>query len=560
MPELSILRPDQPLDVPAVPVGALLDGAARRWGDRIAFDHRGRTLSFAELWRHACGFARLLVERGVRPGDVVVVHLPNCLAFPVAYHGILLAGATFGPASPVLPPDELAAQLADAGAVAVVTADPALPGTLVTGTLVTGGVDLLDDLGGTPADTAPDLDLDTAVAVAHLAYTGGTTGRSKGVVLTHANVVANVLQFLRVTSGARPTADAGGGVTVEQTSPPDEHPVRLGDGVGIAVAPWFHAMGTNGMTIGLAAGATAVVHERFDPARYLADVEAHRVTTLTGAPPMYHALLAHPDAATRDLSSVRSVTSGAAPMPVALAERIVTRMPDAVILEGYGLTEATMGLCHSPSARSAARRVGTVGGPVDGTEIRLLEVGSGLPGDDPVAVGERGEIWARGPQVMNGYRHRPEETAATLVDGWLRTGDIGVLGTDGQLEIVDRAKDMLLYKGYNVFPRELEELLAARGEVRAAAVVGLPDEAVGERPVAAVVFAAGPDAAGPDAAGPDAVTARAVATAVNAQVRPYERLRAVYAVDELPVSAAGKILKRLLHDELSGRQPLWRDV
>ncbi|MCO5572168.1 hypothetical protein L7F22_025919 [Adiantum nelumboides] len=193
---------------------------------------------------------------------------------------------------------------------------------------------------------------------------------------------------------------------------------------------------------------------------------------------MYHALLAHPRRRDARPRSVRGVTSGAAPMPVALAERMVARMPDAVIVEGYGLTEATMGLCHSPSARSAHRRIGTVGVPVAATEVQLLPVESGRPGDDPVAVGERGEIWASGPQVMGGYRDRPEETAQALVARWLRTGDIGVLGEDGQLAIVDRAKDMLLYKGYNVFPRELEEAAgeAARGALGRRG--RLPDEAV----------------------------------------------------------------------------------
>lgn len=530
--------PGDDLTVPAVPVPALLDGAARRFGDRAAFVHGDRSLSFADLWRHACGFAHLLAARGVEPGQAVGLHLPNCLAFPVAYYGTLLAGAVFAPASPALGPAELAAQLADAGARAVVTRDPFLAGALVT-----GGVDLLADLRGAPADAPPELDIDPTVAVAHLAYTGGTTGRPKGVVLTHRNVVANVVQYSAM-GGSRAVPDVGGAVTLEQVSPPEEHPTRLGEGVVLAVAPWFHAMGTGGMSIGLVAGATAVVQERFDPARYLADVERHRATTLTGAPAMYHALLAHPDATTRDLTSVRTVTSGAAPMPVALAERIVARMPDAVLTEGYGLTEATMGLALTPSARSAHRRLGTVGLPVPGTEIVLLPVDAGRPGDAPVAVGAPGEVWARGPQIMVGYHGRPEETAAVLIDGWLRTGDIGVVGADGHLAIVDRAKDMVIYKGYNVFPRELEERLAAHPAVRQAAVLGLPDAAVGELPVAVLV-------------GVDIDAVPGVVEDVNAAVRPYERLRRAYVVDALPVSAAGKVRTRVLRDSLA--EPVWTD-
>jgi long-chain acyl-CoA synthetase len=540
----STLRSPISLDLPVVPVGALLDGAARRFGDRAALVHHDDELTFRTLWSEACAVAHALVARGIRPGDVVGLHLPNSLVWPVAYHGILLAGATVALASPALPPDLLRAQLDDAGAVATVSRDTTLPNVIGT-----DGRHL--DLPTTPTDTPPDVELDPTVALAHLAYTGGTTGRSKGVELTHANVVANVLQYAASGSGAVPAPDVRGGITVEQTSPPEEHPVRLGEGVSIAVAPWFHAMGTNGLTIGLVTGTTAVVQDRFDPAAYLADVERHRATTLSGAPAMYHALLAHPDARTRDLASVRSVTSGASPMAVAQAERIAALMPGAIVLEGYGLTEATMALCTSPSARSAHRRIGTVGIPIAGTELALLEVGTGRPGDQPVAVGERGEIWARGPQVMRCYHGRPDETAETLVDGWLRTGDIGVVGTDGLVEVVDRVKDMLLFKGYNVYPRELEERLVARPEVLTAAVVGLPDEAVGEVPTAAVVLSAG--------SGPEVLAD--VAAAINGAVRPYERLRRIFVVDTLPMSAAGKVLKRDLRDALLGAPdgPAWTD-
>lgn len=530
------------LTYPEVPVGALLDGAARRYGDRVAFSHHGRPLTFTGMWRAACGLAHHLHARGVVPGDVVGVHLPNVLSYPVAYYGILLAGATFTPVSPQLPAEGVAVQLADARAVAVIGLQDTGSGVPL---IATNGVTVAD---GAEADEAPVVDVDPAVARAHLAYTGGTTGSPKGVVLTHANVVTNVLQYACHGSGSRPAPGLAGDVGLEQVGPPEEWPVRLGEGTGIAVAPWFHAMGTiGGIGVAVVSGATSIVHERFDPARLLADVETHRATTISGAPPLFHAVLAHPEAAGRDLASVRTVTSGAAPMPVALAQRIAERMPEAVIVEGYGMTEATMGLTMGATARSAHRRIGTVGVPVPDTEI----VVGPTPGE-PAGVGEAGEVWARGPQVMAGYLDRPEATAETLVDGWLRTGDIGVLGEDGQLEIVDRAKDMLLYKGYNVYPRELEELLVARPEVAAAAVVGRPDVAVGEEPVAVVVPAPGQEAS--------AELGARLATALDERVAPYKRLRAVHLVDTLPVSAAGKVLKRELRDGLGGAlgEPVWR--
>jgi long-chain acyl-CoA synthetase len=210
---------------------------------------------------------------------------------------------------------------------------------------------------------------------------------------------------------------------------------------------------------------------------------------------------------------------------------------DVVIVEGYGLTEVTMGATLGPTGRSGVRKVGTVGLPVYDTEVRIVAPeGVDLT---PLPPSEAGEVCIRGPQVMVGYKGRLEETAATLVDGWLRTGDIGAIDEDGYLSIVDRKKDMLLYKGYNVYPRELEELLFAQGAVAGAAVVGRPDPMVGELPVAFVV-----------APGLGEADAPALMEAVNEQVLPYKRLRELHLVDEIPVSAAGKVLKRELRERL----------
>jgi long-chain acyl-CoA synthetase len=304
--------------------------------------------------------------------------------------------------------------------------------------------------------------------------------------------------------------------------------------VGITLTPWFHAMGTIGsLNLPLLTGATQVLHERFEPGRYLADAERFRVSGMGGAPPLFAALVAHPDFATRDLSSVHGISSGAAPLAVELIKAMRARFgEDVVIGEGYGLTEVTMGATGGPAARSAVRKIGTVGLPVADTQVKLVTEGS----EDPLPVGEHGEVCIRGPQVMIGYLNRPEETAAVLVDGWLHTGDIGVLDEDGYLAIVDRKKDMLIYKGYNVYPRMLEERLFAQPGVTGAAVVGRPDPAAGELPVAFVV-----------APGVDAEQLR---EKVNADLLPYQRLREVHLVDSIPVSAAGKVLKRELRKHL----------
>ncbi|MFI6027525.1 class I adenylate-forming enzyme family protein [Amycolatopsis magusensis] len=507
------------LDYPEVAVPAILAGSARRFGDRDAFVHGDERITFSELGRAAAAFANGLLAGGLSPGDRVALRMPNCLAYPVAYYGTLLAGGTFVPVSPLLPEPAAQAQLADAGAVRTITAAD------------------VPYLCSGMSEAPPDLDLDVHEHLAHLAYTGGTTGVSKGVRLPHRNVVVNTLQYACWGAGAVPALDEYGGLVLDQVGSPEEWPTRLGTGIAINLTPWFHAMGTiGGLHAPVLGGTTVVLHSRLDPAAYLADVERLGVTSMGGAPALFAALLACPDIRTRDLSSVRSISSGAAPMPLEMINQLTRLLPDTPILEGYGLTEVTMGATSTPSHRSGLRKAGAVGRPVFDTEVRLAS----LDGDGAeVATGERGEVCVRGPQVMRGYHNRPEATAEVLRDGWLYTGDIGVLDDDGYLSIVDRKKDMLLYKGYNVYPRELEELLVALPEVAAAAVVGRPDPAVGELPVAFVVPARA------------SVSGTDVLDAVNAQVPGYKRVREVRFVPELPVSAAGKILKRTLREQLT---------
>ncbi|PRY51142.1 long-chain acyl-CoA synthetase [Geodermatophilus tzadiensis] len=552
------------LDYPLVPVGSVLRAAVRRWGTRTAFVDHDVELTFEELGRRACAVANWLADHGVGRGDVVAVHIPNCRQYPAVYYGVVMAGAVFSPTNPLLPAADLAAQLTDAGAKVLVTWDqvlpfvrPALAATPVRTVVVTGeahtldlaarldgleatDVDLADLLAADPTDRHLDAALDPAADLAHLAYTGGTTGVSKGVELPHRAVVTNVLQSACWTSGSLPELDEAGDVTIRQVLGEDEHPIRLGRATLVNLTPWFHAMGAIGYLNGMVvAGTTTVVHMRFDPVRYVEDAQRYRVTSIGGAPPVFVALLQVPGFAEADWSHVRGVSSGAAPLPVPLIERLQAVLPNAVIGEGYGLTEVTMMATGNPSFRSGTRKAGSVGVPVFDTEITVRPLGGG----DPLPVGERGEVCIRGPQVMRGYAHRPEATAESIdPDGWFHTGDVGVLDEDGYLSIVDRTKDMLLYKGYNVFPRELEELLFGVPGVAGAAVVGRPDEEAGELPVAYVVRR-------DDDAG-RALTAGSVMAAVNDRVTPYKRLRDVVFIDAIPVSAAGKVLKR----ELAARE------
>src|SRR3954447_23676419 len=552
------------LDYPQVPVGSILRAAVRRWGAKPAFLHHDVPLTFPELGRRAHAVANWLADHGIGRGDVVAVHLPNCRQYPAVYYGILLSGATFSPTNPLLPPAELAAQLTDAGARVLVTWEQvlpvvraALPATKVETTVVTGRahvldfaarleglgereVDLAELLAADDTDRHLDAGIDVTTDLAHLAYTGGTTGVSKGVELLHRNVITNVLQSAYWTAGGLPTLDAEGDVTVEQVGPEQEYRTRLGEATIINLTPWFHAMGAIGYLNGMVlSGTTVVIHDRFDPAKYLEDAVRYRVTSIGGAPPIFVAFLTVPGSENADLSSVRGISSGAAPLPVPLIERLRKLFPDAPIGEGYGLTEVTMMATGNPSFRSGTRKPGTVGVPIFDTEISIRPLGGGAP----LPPGERGEVCIRGPQVMRGYAHRLEATAESIdPDGWFHTGDVGILDEDGYLSIVDRTKDMLLYKGYNVFPRELEEKLFAVRGVAGAAVVGRPDEKAGELPVAYVVRKA-------DEAGA-ALTRDALLDQINSQVVHYKRLRDVVFIEAIPVSAAGKVLKR----ELAARE------
>jgi long-chain acyl-CoA synthetase len=548
------------LEYPAVPVGSILRAAVRRWGDRTAFIDHDVPLTFTEMGRRAHAVAGWLADQGVGRGDVVAVHIPNCRQYPAVYYGILLAGATFSPTNPLLPAADLAAQLTDARAKVLVTWDQVLPfvrGALAATPVETvvatgeahildfaarldgledGDVDLADLLAGDPTDRHLDADIDPVADLAHLAYTGGTTGVSKGVELPHRNVVINVLQSACWTSGSVPELDEAGDVTLRRVAGEDEYPTPLGEARIVNLTPWFHAMGAIGYLNGMVmAGTTTVIHMRFDPVKYVEDAVKHQVTTIGGAPPVFVALLQVPGIEDADLSHVRGVSSGAAPLPVPLIERLEALLPNAVIGEGYGLTEVTMMATGNPSFLSGTRKAGTVGVPIFDTEITIRPLGGG----DPLPPGERGEVCIRGPQVMRGYAHRPEATAESIdADGWFHSGDVGILDEDGYLSIVDRTKDMLLYKGYNVFPRELEEILFGVPGVAGAAVVGRPDEEAGELPVAYVVRK------GDDAGA--ALTAESVIAAVNDKVTPYKRLRDVVFIDAIPVSAAGKVLKREL--------------
>ncbi|MGH3520051.1 MAG: AMP-binding protein [Haloechinothrix sp.] len=538
------------IDYPELTVGELSAAAAKLYGDRTAVIDGDERLTFAQLHEQAAAFANALRSDGVRDGDVVLLHLANSVWFLVSYYGALLTGATVSLANPLQPAPSLRAQLHDTGAVVAVS-HPAQVATLLEAgagsslravvvvppsacapsdepvPVGDGVTTLMDFIAGQAA--VPPKTTVTADDIAHVAYTGGTTGVSKGVRVLHRNVVANATQMTAWRAAHLVTATTDGDVRLRPIAGVHDAGVRPGEAVTVVVSPLFHAHALINLNFMLLCGTTIVLTGRFSPEGLLESIERHRATYITGSPTMWHALLHSPDVHRRDLSSVRVISSGAAPIDRTTLEALETAFPSAVIGEGYGLTEATCVVTAAPLARSAQRKLGSVGLPLCDTkvEVRASEGDASVLGPN-----EAGELWVRGPQVAAGYLNRPEATAEQFVDGWLRTGDIGYVDEDGFVFIADRAKDMLIYKGYNVYPRELEDILATHPDMGMAAVVGRPVPQVGQEPVAFVVPRPGA------AVDPDEVMAF-----VAEKVLPYKKIRAVHIVDALPTSAAGKILK-----------------
>ncbi|MFH1135732.1 MAG: AMP-binding protein [Pseudomonadota bacterium] len=549
------------LNYPEFPVHGFLDQTAARVPNRIAIHFDGMELTYGELKTLADRFASALDDLGVKKGDRAAIHLVNCPQFAIAYYGLLRVGATFTPLSPLLSPREAKHQLTDSGAKILITMDllhpgikSILPETTVRQVITTSLADCrgaliqtLKPQGKIPVPETLDfaellakhqpftktVPLDVDQDLAHIAYTGGTTGVSKGVMLTHRNVVVNACQYKSWFTGARFVMNDG--VWNLITPPgmnPEDAPLTRDQGVAMVVVPWFHAMGVisylNTMT---ALGLTMVVYPRFEPAEYLSGVVKYQADMIGGAPQLFIPLINLPDFDNYDLSSVRLAFSGGAP----LARPVLDKMLEfsGTVCEGYGLTECTMGATANPPTRDAIRP-GSVGLPIFDTEIKVIDPATG----QDLPPGSEGEICLKGPQVMRGYWLQPEASAEVLKDGWLLTGDIGREDEDGYFYITDRKKDLIIYKGYNVYPRELEEVIFDHPAVRQCAVVGKADLAAGEFPVAFVELRQGAQA-----------TAEEIMEHVSRQVAPYKKVRELH-FQTIPVSAAGKVLRKELRERL----------
>ncbi|MYT75325.1 MULTISPECIES: long-chain fatty acid--CoA ligase [unclassified Streptomyces] len=487
-------------------VATVLQESAARHPDRVAVVEGDVRITYRTLWHEALGFAARLRAHGIGPGDRVALLLPNTVDFPRAYYGVLAAGGTVVPVHALLVADEVVHVLKHSGCRAIVTAEPY--GTVARAAADAAGVEVLHVDAGDTATARPeprDAD-DTAVIL----YTSGTTGKPKGALLTHANLVLNASVCAQDLFGLTP------------------------DDVVLGCLPLFHSFGQScAMNAALRAGATLVLCPRFTGPGALELMAREGVTVFMGVPTMYHALV---EAAADDerRPALRMAVSGGAALPVALFERFEATF-STMVLEGYGLTETSPAATFNQPA--FGRRPGTVGHPIWGVEAGIADADT----DDRTVLlpdGEVGEVVLRGHNIFAGYLDDPAASAAAVVDGWFRTGDLGVRDADGRLSIVDRKKDLIIRGGFNVYPREVEEVLARHPAIAQVSVIGLPDEERGEEVCAAVVLR------------PDATdSGEEIVAWARERLGRHKYPRVVRLLDALPLGPSGKILKRELQKE-----------
>ncbi|MFI5429337.1 long-chain fatty acid--CoA ligase [Aeromicrobium sp. UC242_57] len=473
-----------------------LIATAARHGDNVAVRMDDHVLTYTDLLACANAVAGTLRELGVSRGDRVAVSMPNVPAFPAAFYGALMLGAIVVPMNPQLKGREIDHYFVDSGASVAVT-NPGSDDLEAGASRHDVALVVLEPLIEAPVVALVEVpvvalaDDDTAVIL----YTSGTTGRPKGAELTHRNLDSN----------ARTVAE-----TLIQI---DETDVIMG------CLPLFHCFGLScGLNAAVTVGACLTMIPRFDGGKALEVVERDSVTVFEGVPTMYSAMLHHPDAGSADLSSLRTCITGGSAMPVEILHEFEKTF-SCEIFEGYGLSETSPVACFNQPGRE--RKAGTVGFEIDGCSMRVIDAhGKEVP------VGERGEIAISGVNIMKGYWNRPDATAEAIPDGWFRSGDVGIKDADGYYSIVDRKKDLILRGGYNVYPREIEEVLYEHAAVAEAAVVGVPHAELGEEVSATVALKAG-----------FSTTPDEIRTFVKERVAAYKYPRLVDVVSELAQGA-----------------------
>jgi long-chain acyl-CoA synthetase len=498
-------------------VADLVRETAKRLPDKAALVFHDEPVSYAQLDAEIDKAAAGLADLGIKPGDRVALLVHNVPHFVYAYYGALRAGGVVIPLNTMLTGEEIAYILGDAQARVVIAAEPFVPvldglretlpmleHVVVAGTRAPVGAMTWEQMtsrgGASPAIEPKPGDL------AALPYTSGTTGKPKGAMLSHANLLANLEQMSGVPMLAEAESD-----------------------VVLLVLPLFHIYALNvilGLTVKV--GATALLMERFDAGQSLGAMERHKVTVLFGAPPMFIAWVNTPGVERYDLSRVRLAVSGAAALPGAVLEEF-RRKTGVTIWEGYGLTETAPAV--TSNAMGTVAKPGSIGKPLPGVDVRLVdEDGSDVEEGDP------GEIVVRGPNVFGGYWNQPDAGAVTE-GGWLRTGDVGYADEDGYIFLIDRKKDLVIVSGFNVYPREVEDVLYRHPKVAEAAVIGIPHPYTGEAVKALVVLRPG-----------ETASEEEIIEDCKRSLARFKCPQVVEFVSELPHLPTGKVLKRVLRE------------
>ena len=535
------------LEYPEVPLFEFLRETTKKYPSNVAIVYFDKEITYKELDVLSGKFAAALADLGVKKGDRVALFMPNMPQFVISYYGALKAGAIVTSISPLYREREVEYQLNNSEAETIVTLDLLYPivenvweKTKLRNVIVTGLKDympkfkaflgsLLKKIPSRKVERRPNahfftelmakyeakppkVEIDPKEDLATLQYTGGTTGIPKGAMITHMNHVSNIV------------------MAVEWFG------VREGEETFLSVLPLFHAYGMiSGMNLPIYKAGKMVLLPRFDPVSVLQAIQKHKVTVFCGVPTMYAMLVAHPDLGKYDCTSIKFCISGATAIPPEVQKKFM-EITGGVLMEGYGLTESTVCTHMNPFDRTMKTvKVGSIGLAFPDTDAKVVDIETG---EKELKPGEDGELIVKGPQVMKGYWKMPEETAAALRNGWLYTGDIVRMDEDGYFYITERKKDIVKYKGYSVFPRELEDVLHEHPAVKLGAIVGKPDPVAGEIPKAFVVLKEGITA-----------TEEEIMKFVNERVAPYKAIREVEFRNELPLTAVGKVLRRTLREE-----------
>jgi long-chain acyl-CoA synthetase len=534
-----------PTDVPraidylVVPLHEILANTARAYPKQTAVEFLDAEMTYEKLNLLSDQFAAALARLGVKRGDRVALFLPNVPQFVIAYFGVLKAGAVLTAISPLHREREVEYQLCDSEAVAIVTLDSLYPmvanvwqKTKLKHVIVTSleeyaaktavsaskpeqkaGTYSFQGLLKENADAKPPkVSVNPSEDLAVLQYTGGTTGTPKAAMLTHMNLVSNAIAFAAWIRGA----------TAKETF--------------LTALPLFHIYGmTTSMNVPICLAAKMVLLPRFDPLKALDAIQKHGVTVFCGVPTMYAVLLTHPALGKFNLTSIRVCISGASPLPPQVQKKFM-EITGGFLAEGYGLSEASpVTHCNPVDRTMKTVRIGSIGLPLPGTDARIFDLETGTR---ELNAGEVGELAVKGTQVMKGYWRRPKETASVLRGEWLYTGDIARIDENGYFYITDRKKDLIKYKDYSVYPRELEDVLYEHPSVKLCAVIGKPDCVAGEIPKAFVVLKEGANA-----------TETEIMEFVKDKIASYKAIREIEFRKDLPLSGAGKVLRRALRDE-----------